>query len=146
MLYEFYSDQSSKYPGSINATYLLNGVPEVSREYRVNVHQQDEADTHMESSPYMSSSTPRQDEQEVAVPSKNVVLAKEEDLEGRISMPFWGYVILRVVSVVKAKFKQIHSIHIYSLGPSKVQVSQRNLALVVTMPTVIESSNSIRVQ
>ena len=92
MLYEFYSDQTSKSPGSINATYLLNGVPEAPREYRVNVHQQDGEDTHMESSPYMSSSTPHQDEQEVAVPSKNVVLAKEEDLEGKISMPFLGYV------------------------------------------------------
>ena len=92
MLYEFYSNQKTKNSDSINATYLLNGVPVASREYRVNGHQQEGEDTHMESSPHLSSSTPHQDEQDVAVPSKNVVLAKEEDLEGEMSMAFMGYV------------------------------------------------------
>ena len=46
----------------------------------------------------------------------------------------------------KAQLKQIHSLHIYSLGPSKVQVSQRSLALVSTILIVTESPYSIRLQ
>lgn len=105
MLYEFHSTQVTKSPGSVNATYLLDGVPRAPKESSVNGHRQDGEDTHMQSSPYMSSSMPHQeDQEEEAVPSKSIILAKEDDLDA-----------------AKAKFKQIHSIHIYSLGPSKVQ-------------------------
>lgn len=54
--------------------------------------------------------------------------------------------LLRKLLAAKAKFKQIHSIHIYSLGPSKVQVSQRSLTFVLTVLIMIESPNSVRLQ
>ena len=92
MLYEFYSTQKTKKPGSVNATYLLNGVPEVAKEPRVNGHQKDGEDTHMQSSPYMSSSAPQQDDQEEAAPSISIVLANEEDLEGMLSTQLVGWV------------------------------------------------------
>ncbi|KAF6230980.1 hypothetical protein HO173_010888 [Letharia columbiana] len=104
MLYEFYSTQTTKKPASIKATYLLDGVPKGPKEFGVNGHQQDGKDIHLQSSPYMSSSMPHQEEQEEAVPSRSIILAKEEDL-----------------GAAKAKYSQIHSIHIYSLGPSRVQ-------------------------
>ena len=50
------------------------------------------------------------------------------------------------ILAAKAKFRQIHSIHIHSLGPSRVQVSQRGLSVVSMMPIVIESPNSVRLQ
>ncbi|CAD6584828.1 MAG: hypothetical protein ASARMPREDX12_006640 [Alectoria sarmentosa] len=104
MLYEFYSTQTTKKPASINATYLLDGVPRNAKKSSINGHQQDGEEIHMQSSPYMSSSMPHQDDEEEAVPSRSIILAKGEDLE-----------------VAKAKFSQIHSVHIYSLGPGRVQ-------------------------
>ena len=88
MLYEFYITQRTKTPESINATYLLDGVPRAPKQSPVNGHQQSEEDTHMQSSPYMSSSVPPQDDQEAAIPSRNIILVKEEDLECKMSMPF----------------------------------------------------------
>lgn len=85
MLYEFYDTQRIKEPGSINATYLLDGVPKASRQSYVNGHGQEGEDTHMQSSPYMSSSAPHQDDQDDAAPSRTVVLANEDDLEGKMS-------------------------------------------------------------
>lgn len=92
MLYEFYSTQATKTPGSIDATYLLDGVPRAPKESSVNGHKQDGEDMHMQSSPYMSSSMPHQEDQEEAVPSRNIILAKEEDLEGKMGMRFLGSV------------------------------------------------------
>ena len=92
MLYEFYSTQATKTPGSIDATYLLDGVPRAPKESSVNSHNQDGEDMHMQSSPYMSSSMPHQKDQEEAVPSRNIILAKEEDLEGKMGMRFLGSV------------------------------------------------------
>lgn len=84
MLYEFHSTQVTKSPGSVNATYLLDGVPRAPKESSVNGHRQDGEDTHMQSSPYMSSSMPHQeDQEEEAVPSKSIILAKEDDLDGK---------------------------------------------------------------
>ena len=88
MLYEFYITQGTKTPESINATYLLDGVPRAPKQSCVNGHQQSEEDTHMQSSPYMSSSVPPQEDQETAIPSRSIILVKEEDLERKLSMPF----------------------------------------------------------
>ena len=67
----------------------------------------------------MSSATPHQDEQEVAAPSKNVVLAKEEDLEGKMSMLFVGYVYSKG-SVSSKGEVQRNTFHTYlQLGPKQ---------------------------
>ncbi|KAL9130635.1 MAG: hypothetical protein Q9175_006970 [Cornicularia normoerica] len=86
MLYEFYSTQTTKKPGSVHATYLLDGVSRPVRESSVNRHQQDGGDMHVQSSPYMSSSIPHQEDQEDAFVPRSIVLAKEEDVEGKMNM------------------------------------------------------------
>ena len=83
LLYEFYSTQTTKKPGSIYATYLLDGIPRPVRESSVNEHQHDGEDIRMQSSPYMSSSMSHHEDQEDAIPSRSIVLANEEDLEGK---------------------------------------------------------------
>lgn len=92
MLYEFYSTQTTKKPGSINATYLLDGVPRTPEEPNANGHQQDGEDMHMQSSPFMSSPIPHQEDQVEAVPWSSVILAKEEDIEGEMGMQSMGRV------------------------------------------------------
>ena len=86
MLYEFYSTQKTRSPDSVNATYLLTGVLKPPSKSCVNGHQKDGEDTYMQSSPYMSSSRPQQEHQDEAAPSRSIVLAKEEDLDGKMSM------------------------------------------------------------
>ena len=130
LLYEFYSTQTIKKPGSIYATYLLDGIPRPVRESSVNEHQQDGEDTRMQSSPYMSSSMSHHEDQEDAIPSRSIVLASEEDLDGKMDLRVIGFQstpycqLLTNISAAKANFRQIYSIHIYSLGPSRVQVSR----------------------
>ena len=92
MLYEFYSTQTTKKPGSVNATYLLDGVPRAPKESSGNEYEQDGEDMHLRSSPYMSSSMPHQEDQEEAVPSRSIILAKEHDLEGKMGMQSLGSV------------------------------------------------------
>lgn len=94
MLYEFYSTQTTKKPGSIDATYLLDGVPRTPEEPNANGQQQNREDMHMQSSPYMSSPIPHQEDQVEAVPWRSVILAKEEDLEGEMSVQSMGRVSL----------------------------------------------------
>ena len=94
MLYEFYTTQKTKKPGSIDATYLLDGVTRTPEEPSANGHQQDAEDVHMQSSPYMSSSIPHQEDQIEAVPWRSIILAKEEDLEGEMGMQSRGPVSL----------------------------------------------------
>ena len=130
LLYEFYSTQTTKNPGSIYATYLLDGIPRPVRESSVNEHQQDGEDTRMQSSPYMSSSVSHHEDQEDAIPSRTIILASEEDLDGKRELRVIGFQstlycpLLTNISAAKANFRQICSIHIYSLGPSRVQVSR----------------------
>lgn len=90
MLYEFYSIQRIKDPESIKATYLIIGIPRALKQSCVNGHQPDGRDVYMQSSPYMSSSAPHQEDQVEAAPSKGIVLAKEEDLEGKTGLRFVG--------------------------------------------------------
>jgi len=104
MLFEFHQQQNAKKPGSIRATYLLDGLPKVIKNTGTNGHQVDGEDVHMQSSPYMSSSMPHQDEEdEDAVPIRSIVLVREEELDE-----------------VKNQFDTVYSIHIYSLGPSSI--------------------------
>ena len=130
LLYDFYSTQTTKKPGSIYATYLLDGIPKPVRESSVNEHQHDGEDIRMQSSPYMSSSMSHHEDQEDAIPSRSIILASEEDLDGKRDMRVIGFQstlycpLLTNISAVKANFWQIYSIQIYSLGPSRVQVSR----------------------
>ncbi len=83
MLYEFHRVQNSKKPGSVYATYLLEGMPKNAVEINVKGHPENAEDVHMQSSPYMSSSMPQESNEEDAVTSRRIMLAREEELEGR---------------------------------------------------------------
>ena len=78
----------------------------------------------------MSSSMSHHEDQEDAVPSRSIVLASEKDLHGKRDVRVIGFQstlyspLLTNISAAKANFRQIYSIHIYSLGPSRVQVSR----------------------
>lgn len=82
MLYEFHHLQNSRKPASVYATYVVDGVPLACKEPKFNGHHQDGVDVHTQSSPYMSSSMPQDQMEEDSIPSKKIVLAREDDLEG----------------------------------------------------------------
>lgn len=102
MLYDFHRSQTTKKPGSVHATYLLDGVPQNSREPSVNGNQQDGEDVHMQSSPYMSSSMPPGEDEDNVIPYRKILLAREADLEGR-------RVFVRRRSDLRRKFEEAHS-------------------------------------
>ncbi|MCJ1454329.1 hypothetical protein MMC28_004682 [Mycoblastus sanguinarius] len=102
ILYEFHRVQNSKHPGSVHATYIVDGVRKITQESGVNGLQHDGEYVHIQSSPYMSSSMPHEDED--VTPPRTIILARERELEA-----------------VKTTFNRIYSIYIYSLGPSPVQ-------------------------
>jgi hypothetical protein len=82
MLYEFHRHENSKKAKSVNATYLIIGVPRQSRKSDPNgTHAKDGDDDIMQSSPFMSS-VPQQDEPEGEPKITSVTLAREEDLNG----------------------------------------------------------------
>ena len=83
MLFDFHQTQNSRKPGTVHATYLLDGVSLPSYELTVNGTQSDGEDVHMRSSPYMSSSMPQEGHDEKRIPTRKVMLAREEDLEGK---------------------------------------------------------------
>ena len=86
MLYDFHQRQTSKKPGSVHATYLVNGVPKFTNEPSLNGQQKDGEDMQMQSSPYMNSSMSQEENEEDRIPTRSIVLAREEDLEGEDSM------------------------------------------------------------
>lgn len=102
MLFEFHARQNSKKPGSVHATYLLCGSV---RSQRMAVGEEDDEDTPMASSPFMSSPAVNEEEETLAGPSQTVItLVKEENLEE-----------------ARTRYDEISSIHIYSLGPTSIQ-------------------------
>ena len=82
MLYDFHQRQTFKKPGSVHATYLVDGVPTIAKADSANGQTGDGEDAYMQSSPVMSSSLPQEDTEEYTIPMKSVVLAREEDLQG----------------------------------------------------------------
>ncbi|CAO1601614.1 CDC27 protein [Xanthoria calcicola] len=119
----FLAQQNSKKPGSVHAVYLVTGyvyplTPTSSAQYE----QADGEDAHMQSSPFMSSSMPQQDEEEEQLAVKTITLCREEDLEE-----------------VKARSRGKVSIHVYSLGPSTIQniqlLSECNRAVITKHAT-----------
>lgn len=84
MLYDFHQTQATKQPSSVHATYLLDGEPIISKRTRADGHQQAGTDVHMQSSPFMSSSMPQEEQEEDGVPQRSIILAREEDLQGKL--------------------------------------------------------------
>lgn len=79
MLFEFHRIQNGKKPGTVHATYLLSGTKRPIEPTVANGHHiQEDGDTHMPSSPVMSSSMPQAEESQV----QSIILAREEHLEG----------------------------------------------------------------
>ena len=81
MLYEFYTHENKKRPGSVHATYLVYGTQSAKTYSAKGDSQQDGEDVSMTSSPFMSSSMP-QGEEEEAPPVKVMTVVREENLDG----------------------------------------------------------------
>lgn len=84
MLYDFHQNENSKKPNSVNATYVITGVqqPEAPAANGKTNGSDRDGDDLMQSSPYMSSSMPNQDDPAETVPTTSIILVREEDLEG----------------------------------------------------------------
>ena len=85
MLYEFHQNENSKKPNSVNATYVITGVQQLPEPPATNGNANDsdgDGDDIMQSSPYISSSMPNQDEVTDSIPTTSIILVREEDLEG----------------------------------------------------------------
>lgn len=83
LLFQFHKQQNSKKPGSVHAVYLVTGyIVPVTPTSSAHFEQADGEDAHMQSSPFMSSSMPQQEEEEERLSVKTVTLCREEDLEG----------------------------------------------------------------
>ncbi|KAI4125814.1 MAG: hypothetical protein LQ338_004055 [Usnochroma carphineum] len=83
MLFHFHKQQNSKKPGSIRAIYLLSGLvtPAVPPGASQN-GSADGEDAFMQSSPFMSSSSmPQKEENEESPAAKSVTMCRAEDLE-----------------------------------------------------------------
>lgn len=85
MLYDFHHRQNARKPGSVNATYIVDGKLGKAKNRSVNGESRDGDDEHMQSSPFMSSSMPQDGAEEDSIPIGRIALAREEDLEGRKS-------------------------------------------------------------
>ena len=85
MLYDFHHRENSKKTGSVHATYLVAGTQVVTESPPANGVKDEEEDrgTYMQSSPYMSSPTQAQEEEEEPKRQGVVTLVREEQLEGR---------------------------------------------------------------
>ena len=82
MLYDFHQKQTSTKLGSVHATYLVDGVLNNTKALSVNRQESDIEDMHMQSSPYMSSPMLQERNGEDCTPTRSIMLAREEDLEG----------------------------------------------------------------
>ena len=85
MLYDFHRRETTQKPGSVHATYLVSGTQVVTEPPVENGIKDEEkdGDVHMQSSPYMSSPMPAQEEEEdEAQRQKIITLVREEHLEG----------------------------------------------------------------
>ena len=78
MLYEFYQQQNGRRRGRVHATYLLSGVARQEK-----LPKQDNDDTQMQSSLFLSSSMPQPEDNTGETGVLSIILVKEEDLDGR---------------------------------------------------------------
>ncbi|KAJ5782505.1 DNA polymerase subunit Cdc27 [Penicillium paradoxum] len=100
ILFEFHRNENAKKPQTVHATYVISGLQKASEPAPANGHANDE-DEVMQSSPYLPSSIPNQDEVSDSIRITSIVLAREEDLED-----------------AKSTFQSISTIHVYSLEPT----------------------------
>ena len=85
MLFEFYSKENARNPGSVHATYLISG----GQPSKYDLSSIDD-DVHMRSNPFFSSSMPSQDEDHEMIEgvgrkealTRVVTLVREDQLEG----------------------------------------------------------------
>ena len=82
MLYEFYTHENKKKPGSVHATYVLHGTQSAKASPMNGASQQDGEDVSMTSSPFMSSSIPQDEDMVEPPPVKVMTVVREENLEG----------------------------------------------------------------
>lgn len=123
MLYEFHRQQNGKKPGSVHATYLIAGC----RRRRDTTFsrkglRKDSEDEYMQSSPFRSSPVQQIDDVEES-PVLSIMLVKEEDLKGTFDDPDAKHFKL-IFPEVRSSYETIVSVHIYSLAPGSVKVSQ----------------------
>jgi len=87
MLFDFHRQQNAKKPGTIHATYLLNGTKHKEEPVPTINEVKDGEDDYMQSSPYMASSMPQPDEGTGETSVLSITLVKEENLDG---MSLWS--------------------------------------------------------
>lgn len=105
MLYDFHRQQNARRAGSVHATYLLSGVTSMQRTSDAGGNGRAEGgDVQMQSSPFMSSSTPHQDEEENVHLVKVVTLVREEHLEGQRN--FHSHSLTKLLNVDNQRQKQ----------------------------------------
>ena len=88
MLYSFHHSENSKKPNSVDATYVITGVQHPPEPPATT------GDDIMQSSPYISSSMPNQDDLASAVTTSSIILVREEDLEGNATIDSSGMVLV----------------------------------------------------
>jgi len=80
MLYEFHRQQNAKKPGSIHATYLISGTKREELQTPTPTITKDGEDEYMQSSPFVTSSIP-ENEEVASVLTTIISLVREEDLD-----------------------------------------------------------------
>ena len=138
LLHEFYIQQTATNLSGLCATYLVSGTT-IGSEKPVfnNAGRDDIKDRNLRSSPFMSSPVQHVSSLEERPYSKTVTLVRKHDLEGEmcrqillqfspISFLCQVYYLERWLKhhflAIKANYQQISSVHIYSVGPSIIQV------------------------
>ncbi|PTU17256.1 hypothetical protein P175DRAFT_0446436 [Aspergillus ochraceoroseus IBT 24754] len=108
MLYDFHHNENAKKTKSVDATYVLTGVPKAIESPVTNgagaTGRDENLDDIMPSSPYISSSMPNQESAVDRIPVSSVLLVRGGDLED-----------------AKSTFESLSSIYIYSLQPTALQ-------------------------
>lgn len=92
MLFEFHRSENAKKAGSVHATYILSGFKKASKSGNTNgtTVATTGGDVEMRSSPFPGSSMPPPaDESDDLV--RSFTLAREDQLDGKTSMPDCGY-------------------------------------------------------
>ncbi|KAJ5315505.1 DNA polymerase subunit Cdc27 [Penicillium atrosanguineum] len=83
ILFEFHNKENAKKPQSVQATYVISGIQKAPERPATNGHAKDDEDEVMQSSPYLPSSQPNEDAASGSLRIASIILAREEDLEGR---------------------------------------------------------------
>lgn len=90
ILYEFHRTENTKKPGSVNATYIVAGipVPDTAEKFPTNGHKSfsQNGDGSMPSSPFMSSAPDLPNLSKNKVQTLLCILTREDDLNGRLAV------------------------------------------------------------